>query len=228
MFVFVFSYLYIDSFNIVRQMMAVSIVVAFMPRLIVRQNYFGFLFLVLLVSSIHYYAVLIILALVLGKRDWGYGLYCFVVFFSIYSFFFGADFISYPMIYFGLHEYVNYSRGPGGAKGYFVIFLVVFLLLIFFKRNLMLDMYYYFLLNMMALSLLFLAFAEHNIMFFRGSLYFSAFIVLAAPLIVGKVRGQDAKILVGVCMIAPMIGYFIIRIANNGAGIFPYSFNFSL
>lgn len=227
-FVFFLMYFYIDSFNIVRQMMAVSIIIAFAPRFIVYGHIFRFLFLILLASSFHYYAIIFLLALVLGKRDWGQWVYFLIIFVSILIFFKGAIFVNYPLYYLGLDGYVDYKHGAGGAKGFYLVVLVVLFCLSAFKKCFRSVVYFPFFINLMALSLLFIAFAEHNVLFFRVSLYFSTFLILVAPLIVQKTKGGVGKLMVGTSMLTLMTGYFIHRIANNGAEVFPYNFNFSL
>jgi len=228
LFLFVSLYFYYNSFNLVRQYIAIAIVF-YSLKYILNKNFKRFLIGTLVASLFHTTALVILPFYWLARLKIDNFVYFILPFITFGVSFFTPTIVKLiSFIYPKFDAYVNYNSE--GASSYSIIIISAFTLLyslVYKKRLLDINKGNLIIINLVYFSLIFTILSMENILFFRVSMYLYIFIVLLIP-VCFKTLNRYLRVSTYFFSIPIFIAYNYYLFINNTGGVLPYDFNFKL
>lgn len=228
LFVFLLSYQYFQSFNLVRQYLAIVIFFCFAIPFIRSGNLLKYVMLVFLASSFHASAIVLLplYFIRVSRLSFIFYISLFVLCILFYVLFPYINLFVFSLIG-GYQEYSDYKEGSANYSVALTLLLIVpvFFNLKAFLRN---DFDNRYLLAMVAISAVLMLLSHHNAIVHRISLYFNIFLVLLVPKILKALRGREQKLLYYSWCLFISGAHCFLYLSRNSAGVFPYSFDLSI
>lgn len=225
---FVLSYHYIQSFNLIRQYIAIGLYFCFAIQFIRSGSWIKYVILTVISSMFHVSAILLLPVYLIRKSRLSGLFYLTLLSLS------GAAYILFPylekVVFSLFSNYQSYGDYKEGSANYSIllvflmIFPVIYNLKLFLKRHPN-NKYW---LAMVVISIPLMLMAHHNAITHRMSLYFNVFLLMLIPAIIESLKSNSQKALyIGWCVIIAAL-HVIIYLSRNSAGVFPYSIEFGI
>lgn len=231
--VFIFSFsLYVNSFNGMRQDLAVAIIF-FSFIFLLERRYLRYILLVLFASAIHNSAIFCLFFLFFKLNSKKYGVILNYIYISLLflSLLFGDKIILLlTKLSSNLGLYVNYEVGTGNNSYMYLIQILpmIFLLIIFGYNVLKNNNDSIILFKIYVLQIFTQSLGMYIATIDRLALYSMAFQILLYPIIHANIRNQsNRKIFLFCTCILFYTLFFIVYYILDGNGIFPYEFRFN-
>lgn len=224
-FLFITLYFYYNSFNILRQYIAVSIVF-YSVRYILRDNSKKYILTILIASLFHNTSLIMIPFYWLLKMKISNIRYFVLFLLSIVLSFITPNLISLiSKIIPGLSSYVNYYSEGASANSVIIITLSILIFSLVNKKNILaFDENSKIYINCIFFTLFFAVLSNNNIMFFRVASYFYIFVIILIPICI-KVINKRLRPIISLLLILMMTIYHYYLLSSNTGGVLPYYVN---
>jgi transmembrane protein EpsG len=224
---YVEMYFYFNSFNLVRQYMAIAVCFYALRYVVRRGHFLKYFSFVLLAASFHITAVVMLVVYPFLRLKINYQtllFYSFIVVISLFLYDFIAYFIAWIIPKYSIYLPV----GKGGSANWLILFVILTLFTSFILRNRLVKAspYSSIYINGLFLSLPFLIIAYDNIIFFRISFFFVIYLIVLIPLCVYVLR-RDINYFFSISFVTCIaLIYFTSNLFNNTGDILPLNFYF--
>ncbi|KIO70372.1 EpsG family protein [Caldibacillus thermoamylovorans] len=223
-YLFLSLYFYLISFNLIRQFIAISILLMGF-HLIEKRKFFKYLIVVVIASTFHQPAILMIglyflynlklnaknLTLIIGSA---------ILLLVSFNYIMELIFIVFP----GYEYYIGTSYLEGSGLLTTLISGSILFFGVFIKLTYKSDKKFDFLLIIMIVSFLVSALSMYITLFNRLGYYFSIFNIIFIPYAIYLVKDQNVKIIYSSVIYIITFLYFLFRLAGDFQQVIPYSF----
>lgn len=219
LFLFVALGLYTNSFNIIRQSMALVIVLHSL-KYIHTKEYFKYFLLILLAALFHMTAVVCLVIPVVNHLKVNITNFAMLLLFSIIVIPVIANYILSFVMQIIFSEYSLGNKVSGGFNMLLILIVLTFMCILLSKNNS--NKLYC---NMMILACCLQVVSLQFSLFARIVTYFSSSLIILVPSIVERLKSVEARIITTIIIVLVGLTYFILVVLNNDlSGVVPYSF----
>ena len=221
-FIFVGFYHYFNSLNIIRQYMAMSIVIFLGTRFLIKGNQLKFFASIVLAALFHVSALIFFPLYYVLRKDWSYKVYLISLLLGLSCIFIYP--IASSWLFSLLGKYGIYSSTTASSANVFILSSFVLFLIPFLNRS---ACFAYGRIGVVSFNAVFLSFtflllSYYNVIFFRVALYFSMYFVFLFPVIMSLVSGSLNKIILFIAALFILAVNFGYHFIENVGGVYPY------
>lgn len=227
-FVFLGFFYYFNSFNIIRQSLAMAIVFLFATKYLTSGEFSKYLIVIIISAMMHYSAIVMIPLYFICRKVYPSYFYLFLTIFFVFIYFLYSpimNFISLVLPNYSIYQ--DYRSGSANLVLCVSLFFIAFS--IYYKNSLLkLGSVSVISMNMVFFSLPFLVLSNHNIIFYRVFLYPGMYFMILIPSVVYLFKVNDQRLVFSSFVITVMSVMVAYGLFMNVSGVFPLKFSFQL
>lgn len=229
-FLFITSYHYYTSFNIIRQYLAMA-VVFWATKYLISRKFITFIVFIVLASTFHLSAIIMIPVAFIARRSFNISTILILIITTLGAYFGYESIIRFGVSSLNVERYKHYidvlTRNERSSNIiYFFVWLVLTILLVLFRKKIIVKMKNYDLfLNLYMMSGIFQVLAwKHNYLF-RLGLYFDMYGLVIIPMLT-RIFDKSMNAFVYVSIIIIYFIYSTFLLLRGIGGILPYQWGF--
>ncbi len=226
LFVFLGFFYYFNSFNIIRQSLAMAIVFLFATKYLASGEFYKYLVVIIFSAMMHYSAIVMVPLYFMCRKSYSIYFYffCFLVFVFLY-------FLYSPVMNFislMLPKYAMYQGYRSGSANLVLCVSLFFITFSIFHKKIVSKFGSVSIvsMNMAFFSLPFLVLSNHNIIFYRVFLYPGMYFMILIPAVVFFFKYNHQRVVFSFFVIFVMIVMVAYGLLMNVSGVFPVRFSF--